>query len=470
MEYSINRAQYLGHFIERYYQSFGANIRIDKVKMIPDLRRYIFKVEFLLGAKVHAIFACAEDIKTALKLHLFYPFRKGTGIFIAVSEFDVNENDLLRILRSYEFANSNMHIPLAIGYDLVGAMFIVDLAKLVHLLIVGPSGTGKSVALQCIVLSIIVKCPIHSVRLLLFDIGANSLTLFEEVKHLYHPIVKDVETGIVVLEALVDEMNERLLHSEGECQSFPFIVCIIDEFDDTIADITDREKARRFISSINSIIRRGRKAKVILVLASHDPTLKNAKVNINGIVSRIAFKCAKHQNSSTALGVTGAENLSGKGAMLFKSQEENTIVALQGSLVTPDEINKILKNAPVGYEDIDLLKVKEVRTVENMTFDNTDSEKVRKELADIVFGALGRVTISVLQIQKNFKMGNRATEIMDALCKMNIVTNKFSNQPRMVIPTCIENLSMNVVNLLEQYGYTKAQIIELFESKSAERE
>lgn len=111
-----------------------------------------------------------------------------------------------------------------------------------------------------------------------------------------------------------------------------------------------------FSNAINTIIRRGRKAKVILILASHDPTLKNTKVNINGIIPRIVFQCSKYQDSLSALGVTGAENLQGKGTMLFKSGT-GPLLTLQGSFVCKDEIERILKNAPALPDDYSMLNI-----------------------------------------------------------------------------------------------------------------
>lgn len=463
----LKRATYLGCQIRECYRRLGVNINISKVQMTFDLRRYIFKIEVLPGVRVKTIFTCAVDVQIALRLYLFYPFREGNSIFIVVSEFEIKENRLLKILRSTAFTNSKMQIPLALGYDLMGNTYITDLAKLLHLLIVGPSGTGKSVALQSIVISIIVRCPVESVRLILFDIGADSLTVFKNVKHLYHPIVKDVEKGVIVLKSLVDEMDKRISLSEDERRNLPFCVCIIDEFDDTVSSIENKEESKIFISSINSIIRRGRKAKIILILASHDPTSKNTKVKINGIMSRVVFKCASHYNSSSALGSTGAENLSGGGAMLFKAQDMNKPVLLQGSFITSAEIVEILKNEPVGYDNIDMLDIKEIENTD-IAFNSIAVEKDRKELADILFWVLGQVSVSVLQIQKKFKIGNRAKEIMEMLHKMNIVTKKFANQPRTIIPTCIEKLSGEAVDLLEHYGYDAEQIREIFEAKAKE--
>lgn len=465
----FERAKGWGHIIKKCYQSLGVDISITGVQIISGLLRYIFTLELLPGTRVQTIFTHAKDVQAALGLYLFYPFREGISLRIAVSEFDIKENRLLNILRSPMFFESKMEIPLALGYDLMGSMYLADLTKLLHLLVVGPSGTGKSVALQCIVLSIIVRCPANSVRLLLFDIGANSLSVFDDIVHLCHPIVKDTTTGIVALESLVAEIDRRSALDVKECQNLPYIVCIIDEFDDTIASIQDKEKARRFTVAINSLIRRGRKAKVILILASHDPTLKNTKVNINGIIPRIVFQCAKHQNSSTALGVTGAENLPGGGAMLFKSQN-GTPIPLQGSFITPAEIERILDTAPTGCDDCYMLEIWEPETeIDGVVLSNnaTDKNSKNREVVDITLWALRQDAISVRRIQQTFKIGNRAAEIMDALYHMGIVEDKFSNQPRKVLSQTIEDIPTETVEFLAKNGVSTDEIVAALEQKSA---
>lgn len=464
MSKHFNRAKFLCKKIMTYYRSLGVNIRITRVKIISHLQRYIFEVELLPGTRVQSVFSSAPDVQSALKLHLFCPFREKTSIFIAVSEFDIEKNELLNILNSQEFSNSEYKIPIALGYNLMGDFYLIDLARILHLLIIGPSGTGKSVALQCIVLSIIAKCSVDLVRLILFDIGANSLSCFTNARHLYSPIVKDIETGIIVLASLVAEMEKRLSYSEHECQKFPYIICVIDEFDDTVANIENKEDSRKFIASIDSIIRRGRKAKVILILASHDPTLKNTRVNVSGIVSRIAFQCANHYNSSTALGITGAQNLPGNGAMLFKSQDICNPIPLQGSYVTSAEIERILNSKTDVNNDINMLEIKNTKMPDKLVICNTSANNGKKELADILLWTLGHEEISKLQIQKKFRIGNRASEIMDALFQMNVITEKFSNQPRKVIPV----ISSEALDLLKDCGYTTVQIAESFKNKTEE--
>lgn len=464
MNYYDKRAKYWGQKIKKHYKSHKIKIKITGWQIIPMLQRYIYIIKPAKGTQVDMIFSRAKDIQISLGLKFFYPYKDGTAIRIAVSEHDIREKNLLKILRNPLFSENNMNIPIALGYNLMGSIHIEDLEKLLHLLIVGPSGTGKSVALQCIILSIIVKCPATSVRLLIFDIGGNSLTLFGNVKHLYHDIVKDIETSIAVLESLVDEMDHRYTIDENEWQHLPYIVCIMDEFDDIISCINNKKESNRFITAMNSLLRRGRKAKIIMILASHDPTLKNTKINTNGIISRIAFQCLKHQNSSTALGVSGADKLSSEGAMLFKSQKG--IIKLQGSFVTPAEIEKILSCAPAGYDDIDKLKIRKSETVQEIFHSNAVMEKDNQELADIAIWTLGRKNISDHQIQKNFHMGNRAAEIVEILFEMGIVGPKFAKQPRSVLPLSFENLSNETSAFLERCGYTKERIENIFASKS----
>ena len=155
----------------------------------------------------------------------------------------------------------------------------------------------------------------------------------------------------------------------------------------------------------------------------------------------------------------------GDGSMLFKSQDERTPKLLQGSFVTSAEITAILENVPEVYDDIEMLEIRFPEISEDLVDSNVTIKKDKQELADILFWTLNRTQISVLQIQKNFKIGNRATEIMDILYKMNIVSAKFSNQPREVIANGLEDLSLETIKLLEDYGYTKAQIEKTLESK-----
>jgi len=465
----IKSAKFWKRKIKKYLQSYGIEIKVTGCQVIPDLRRFIYEVKPKKGTKIKEIFNRAEDVQTALGLHLLYVYRDGISIKIAVSEHEIKENKLLKILSSPLFLKSDAEIPLALGYDMMGNMHVADLTKLLHLLIVGPTGSGKSIAIKCLLLSVLVRCPITKVRLTVFEIGSESLSQFNDALHLYHPIVKDIETGVLVLESHVVEMDRRYALGEEVCGSLEHLILAIDEFDDMIAKIDDRDTATRFTNALNSLIRRGRKVKIILILASHDPTLKTAKANVNGIESRIAFRMLKHQNSSAALGVPGAEKLPGEGAMLFKSPKGITF--LQGAFVTEDEIDEILSTKPQGHDTLDMLKLVEPEAAHLPLVDDEAvsrgiaTENENKELAKIIMWVLGREKVSASKMEKLFKMGKRSDVVLDKLHKMNLVTEKFSKQPRSVIPKCYDDLSDEVVNLLNRYGYTEEQVKEVFLSK-----
>lgn len=459
----------LAHLVERAYLELGVRIELTPNLYFVHLNRYLFHVKILPGTRIKMLLNFEKDVQIALGFRQFLLFQKESSIYLTLSRSDLYENRLLTILSSSHFSNSQMKIPLALGYDFTGSAYITDLSELVHLLVVGSSGTGKSTALQSIITSIIVGCSVDSVRLILFDIGGNSLSVFENVLHLYHPIVKETQTGVCVLESLVSEIEKRIMYGEEGCKDLPYIVVLIDEFDDTIASIQDKKTEKRFVNAINTIIRRGRKAKVILILASHDPTLKNTKVNINGIIPRIVFQCSKYQDSLSALGVTGAENLQGKGTMLFKSGT-GPLLTLQGSFVCKDEIERILKNAPALPDDYSMLNIQKssfsTDTEDDDAAKNSTCIKKNKELAGIIMWVLRHQTMSASRIKEKFNIGNRINDIMEQLVQMKLISEKNAKKPRKVFIQSAEDLSDDVSNFLKSYGYSPDDIDAAINSKS----
>lgn len=458
-------AENVAKAVEKTYKGFKVGIKIIGVKTGSDTHSFIFQIKFLKGTRYKSIIKYAEDVRISVGFATLIPFEDSSGVCLAVSTRRSMANELMNILHAPQFLNACMDIPVAIGYDILGGKRFVDLRRLVHLLVIGASGFGKSVALQCMVLSIISRCPVEQARLILFDVGANSLSQFEGVQHLFHPVVKDTETGIEVLEALVAEMDGRMTLEKGEINSLPYLICIIDEFDDMISNL-EKRVASRYTGAINSIIRRGRKAKIILVLASHTPTVKTNQIAINGIMSRITFKCQNAKESYTALGETGAELLAAPGEMMFKAKDGGKAVMLRGAYVTDEEIESFLGEMQKSDAAIDMLKIRKPEDIGDIYIgDNAAENDAKKELADIICWVLGHKTISMAKIRKEFKMSNRVTDIMKVLETLHIVTEQFSKQPRKVIPACVEELSPETVSLLEHYGYTTEHIRKILEAK-----
>ena len=362
------------------------------------------------------VFGRAPDIKTALGLHLFQPFKEGDEIRLVVSDSPTPQNSLWNMLISRTFRSSKMWLPIAIGYDMMCRMVFGDLGQMPHAMYAGATRSGKSVGLICLILSLAMQA-VCKVNLILFDVGANTMAPFEGLSHLAHPIVKDTEEGIYVIAALVAEMERRIKLSFDELRRLPAIACVIDEYVSFIANIGNKKLSHKVANDISNLLRRGRHAKIHVVLATQDPTIKNMRVDVGNITARMAFRCAKYHNSITILGEGGAENLPGKGAMLYKSNEYPDPVYLQGAYMSPEDVKRLLDriksanhdssnkfvipelDAPQTTDEADFT----LCAAAEMVMVQTAEAAADKELADIILWVLGQDTVSYESVKKQFR-------------------------------------------------------------------
>jgi len=460
---------------EKHYASHNAVVKLELLELIGNGERLIFDVKISKGTKESLVFNRASDIRTALELPLFQPFKEGVHIRLAVSERPVTENSLWKMLKSPVFHTRGIWIPIGLGYDLRGKMCFDDLAKFPHALYGGATNSGKTVGLRNLLVSIAVKRSVERVNLIIVDTGASGLDLFDPLPHLSCPIVKDEKTAVRVLFSLIREMERRITLTKDELRLLPAIVCVVDEYISLISKIGDGEKY--LISAISNLLRRGRHAKIHMVLATQECAKQDMLINRTNLNARMAFACSDFYSSRNILGESGAENLTGKGAMLFKSPRLRNSVYLQGAYMSTEEIGQLIASITSAVHDfsnkfvvpeVDLLQSQppqnQVWTSENM--DNKTSKlNSDKELAGIIIWALGRKTVSALQIKKQFQMDKRADAMVDELFKMNLISEKYSNQPRKVLPTCYDDLSAEVVSFINHHGYSEEQIREAFYTK-----
>ena len=447
--------------IEKHFARHGASIKLKLHKVVGDYERYIFSVKLNPGTRENLFFERAPDIRTALQLPLFQPFEDGLALYLAVSEKPVTGNRLLEMLNSQVFHQSRMWLPIALGYDLRNEMFFIDLGKLPHALYAGSTNSGKSVGLICLILSLVCKQPVNRANLILVGVGANSFDTLSGLPHLSHPIVKDTETGIYVIQSLAEEMERRIKLDGGELYKLPAIICVIDEYVSFAGNIRDKKLSSALASDILNLLSRGRHAKIHMVLATQDPTKNTMKNNIGNITARMAFACAKHQDSATILGKGGAEKLPGKGAMLFKSGDYPESMYVQGAYITPDETELLAANIASKPHDMSnkfVIPEIDISQSEILTVMDACTENRERELTEIILWALGRESISKLQIMQQFHMSNRVDAIMDTLFEMRLVAEKNANLPRAVIPESIEDIPADVTAFLTENGVTGADI------------
>ncbi len=459
--------------IERHYLCHGVHIKLILLSNAEGHGRIIFRVKLKPGTKEHLVFDRAPDIKTALQLPLFQPFKYGLDIRLAISEKPVMQNSLLMMLQSQKFIRSKAYLPVALGYDMMCEMAFADLAKMPHAMYAGSSNSGKSVGLICLILSLIMKQPVAKVNLVLFDVGANTLGLFGDIPHLSYPIVKDTDTGIYVVHALVDEMEKRIKLEQAELLNLPAIVCIIDEYVSFISNIHNRKQSSKLANEISDLLRRGRHAKIHMVLATQNPTRSNMKVDTVNITTRMAFTCADIHHSIAILNERGAEKLPGKGAMLYKSTERPNPIQLQGAYISPREAEGLInKIKALDYDCSNKFLVPEFDSSEAFTelFEDSnyaDDENGRqKELVIIIMWVLEHNTVSANKLKQHFSMGNRVNRIMDILSEMGLLSLKHYNQPRKVIPEGIGDIPENIMNLLMDNGIKYEEIINALNNRA----
>lgn len=462
----------LVHEIEKHYLHHGAHIKLKLLSRADSSGRLIFQIDLKPGTKTSLIFERASDIQMALQIQLFQPFRDGLNLCLAVSENSVLQNSLMPMLRSKMFRQSKDWLPFAIGYNMRQEMLFADLAKMPHVMYAGSTNSGKSVGLVCLISSLIIKQPVRSVNLIIFDVGANTLGVFSNIPHLSYPIVKDHETGIYVIQKLVEEMEKRINLCCDELLKLPAIVCVIDEYVSFINNINDKRQSKSVADDISNLIRRGRHAKIHLVISTQDPILKNMKVDVGNITTRMAFSCAKYHNSIAILGEIGAEKLPGNGAMLFKSNDYPNPIYLQGAFISDDELNKLVDYVKAKEQDYgNKFYIPEMSILELPIQSSEEMEKVcnkDEELAKIIIWALGRNKISASQIMSHFSMGNRAYDIVEQLCEMGLVSEKFANQQRKVLPQSLEGVPDKVRKFLQSRGYMEDKVAETIGNRDSD--
>lgn len=278
--------------------------------------------------------------------------------------------------------------------------------------------------------------------------------------HLSCPIVKDEDTGVYVVQSLFDEMERRLELRDSELDCLPAIVCIMDEYVSFVGNIGNKKKRSEAVMNITNILRRGRKAKIHIVLATQNPKDKVMEAETGNITSRMTFKVARLQTSIAVLNCAGAEKLPGNGAMLYQSMEHSEPIRIQGAYISDEEAEKLMEDITAANQDLSNKFVipEFIPQKDNTVLDilpdtvQNDSERQQK-FAEIVMWTLSNTKVSAEKLKRNFSMGNQANEIVDKLFELGIVSEKFANQPRKVLPQTIGDVPDAVLQFLEKHGY-----------------
>ncbi|MBO4213790.1 MAG: DNA translocase FtsK 4TM domain-containing protein [Lachnospiraceae bacterium] len=449
--------------LEQTLKSFGVDVTVTDVTCGPSVTRY--EITPNTGVKVNKIVALADDIKlnlAAADIRIEAPIPGKSAVGIEVPNKENKEVRLRDLLESYEYKSIKTKIPFTAGLDIAGKPIIADIAKMPHVLIAGSTGSGKSVCINTIVMSILYKARPDEVKLIMVDPKVVELSVYNDIPHLLIPVVTDPKKAAAALAWAVSEMTERYKKFAEESvrdlagynesimfkakedpeelkKKLPQIVIIVDELADLMMVAPgDVEEA------ICRLAQLARAAGIHLVLATQRPSVNV----ITGLIkanmpSRVAFAVSSGVDSRTILDMNGAEKLLGKGDMLFYPQGYQKPLRVQGAFVTDEEVSAVCdavrnnnKHAVEESKNIEEEIKKKVLSSETMAPGLGASTEDGR---DVYFGDAGRFIIekeraSIGLLQRQFKIGfNRAARIMDQLEEAGVVGPEEGTKPRRIL-------------------------------------
>lgn len=456
--------------IEDAYKRYNINTCIKALEVRGG--KSIYSVELKKATLEKSLRARASDVQQRLHLSGFWVKRKDSDIVIIVSFEKIVYPHLPNILSMQEFEENsrNMSLPYVVGYDDFDELVTVDLALLPHLLVAGASNSGKTVGLRNLIISVMYRTSPQFVNFILIDAGASDLTVFNEIPHLSCSVVDNRRYACHVLCLLSEEMERRIklkTANNGQFAHLPRLVLVIDEFS---ALFSDRQTDRRIINAVSSLLRRGRHAKIHVVLAAQNPTIQNMKVDLGNITARIAFRCAKKNFSETIIGEGGAENLSGAGDMYFKYPQYDGIRRIQGAYVSAVELSDMLRMIKAGWEQ-EQYDVGRMFTINetDLQQDQIDivyrptrsslsekSDRNNRMLARILLWTLEQDTISCNSLMQEFGIGwRRADNFMNHLHDWGIVEDLEAKLPRKVLVQSASDLPEELRNFLSRIDFQR---------------
>jgi S-DNA-T family DNA segregation ATPase FtsK/SpoIIIE len=424
--------------IEKKLEDFDVQGKVTQVHPGPVVT--MFEFEPAPGVKINRVVSLADDLALALKAQSVrvspIPGKATIGIEVPNSQMEVVS--LREILSSENFKKSNSRLTLGLGKDIFGKPIIADLLKMPHLLVAGATGSGKSVSINSMVISMLYKSTPSEVKMLMIDPKLLELSAYEEIPHLISPVITTPKEAAEALKKIVMEMERRYKVlaeraarnienynvQTGIEEQMPYIVIFIDELADLMFSV-----AAEIEDSIARLAQMGRASGIHLILATQRPSVDV----ITGIIkanfpARISFQVSSKIDSRTILDTHGAEQLLGKGDMLLMFPGTR-IIRVHGALITEEEIKAVTEFIKAqGKPDYSILEgIQETGTEE----DEITGERDELYLKAIEFAeSIGEVSIS--SIQRRLKIGyNRAANIMELMEEDGLVgPPKGAGKPR----------------------------------------
>ncbi len=434
--------------LEKTLLSFGVEAKILEVTKGPSVTR--FELQPKAGIKVSKIVNLSDDIALGLAakgVRIEAPIPGKSAIGIEVPNKEQTPVFFREILESNEFKNNNYKVACALGKDITGKCIVTDISKMPHVLIAGATGSGKSVCINTLIVSVLYKYSPEDVKLLMVDPKVVELNVYNGIPHLLIPVVTDPKKAAAALNWAVNEMTRRYklfadngvrnVDSYNELvkkgvidEKLPYIVIIIDELADLMMacprDVEDY---------ICRLAQMARAAGMHLVIATQRPSVDVITGLIKANVpSRISFAVSSQVDSRTILDSTGAEKLLGKGDMLFYPVGESKPKRVQGAFISEEEVENVVS----FIKDIKSDSKCESEILEYINSASDTSIKSNEDCDELLDEAIKIVVetgqVSTSYLQRRLRIGfNRAARIVEELEKNRIISARDGNKPRQVL-------------------------------------
>ncbi len=420
------------------------NVKADVVGYTKGPTVTRFEIRLHPGVKVNKVVSLTEDLKLTLsaKQIRIAPITGKNTVGIEIPNAHRLPVHLKALLQSEPYAKSYSPLTAVLGQDLTGQHIVTDLAKMPHGLIAGATGSGKSVCIHSLILSLIYKATPDELRFILIDPKVVELAAYREMPHLAAPVITQPREASLALKWAVDEMenryqvfaetgvrdlsryNELVQSGKINGEKLPYLVIVIDELADLMMTSPQEVEA-----AICRIAQKARAAGIHMLLATQRPSVDVITGLIkSNIPTRIAFSVSSQADSRTILDMSGAERLLGQGDLLFSENGSRSLLRLQGTFITDEEIERVTETFGTQARPEFLFHAGDLQ--DKPSWDQEEDE-LFEEAAQFV---IEQGQASVSSLQRRFRIGyNRAARLVDQLEAASVISESNGSKPRQVL-------------------------------------
>ena len=437
--------------LEDTLMSFGVEAKVLQVTKGPSVTR--FEIQPSPGVKVSKIVNLQDDIALGLAasaVRMEAPIPGKSAIGIEVPNKKQTPVFLREVLDSKEFQESTKKISFALGKDITGTCIVGDLSEMPHMLIAGATGSGKSVCINSLIVSLLYKYSPDEIKLLMIDPKVVELSVYNGIPHLLIPVVTEPKKAAGALNWAVNEMDKRYelftkykvknIKSYNQqvekgfiSEKLPYIVLIVDELADLM--MTCPNDVEDYICRL---AQKARAAGIHLIIATQRPSVDviTGVIKAN-IPSRISFAVSSGIDSRTILDQTGAEKLLGRGDMLYSPMGANKPLRIQGAFISEEEVENVVDFIKSSEDEVNY-REEIIEHINNESLSTTNNSSGGEENDVLLDEAIQLVVeyqqVSTSFIQRKFKIGfNRASRIMEELEAQGIISERDGSKPRKVL-------------------------------------